>query len=134
VSVVLALLILLTEVEYGLPPGLLAAVVLHESSGRERLVTPERNGCSVGLGQVYIPGCPARLRRMLQGARYNLRVAATLLVRQRRLCGAGRRQGCCTPHWVQGYNCGSKGYAARVLARWRRLVPRATEATCRNAS
>lgn len=130
-SAALLLLIRIAEVSHGLPPGLLAAVVMHESNGHASLVTPERHGCSVGLGQVYLPGCLATLRRRLQDAPTNLAAAATLLGAARRRCAhPGAKPGhnrCCRPHWLQGYNCGSPGYAERVLKRWRRMVSRVQE-------
>ena len=53
-SVALALAILAAEQTHGLPPGLLAAVVLHESSGHWQVNRERRGGVSVGPAQVYL--------------------------------------------------------------------------------
>ena len=47
------------EVRWALPAGLLVAVVVHESSGRTRLVTPERGGRCSGAGASLRPGAAA---------------------------------------------------------------------------
>jgi len=111
------------EARWQLPAGILLAVILAEAGGRARLVTRERHGCSVGPAQVYVPGCHrARVQRLLVLA-VNLDRAGALLAGSRRLCGQHARWRACRTHWVGGYNGGSPGYAARVVAIWRRIAP-----------
>jgi len=111
------------EVRHDLPPLLLLAVVLHESGGRERLVTRERGGhCSAGVAQVLVPGCDrARLQRLLVLAT-NLDAGAAVLARSRRLCARHPRWAACRRSEFALYNAGSRAWWPHVERIWRRLM------------
>lgn len=116
------------EVRHALPPALLVAVILHESGGRQRLVSRERGGaCSVGPAQVLVPGCDrARLRRLLVLSA-GLDAAGAIAARGRLVCARHPRWRCCRAHWIGAYNAGSPRYAARVLRAWSWLLGRGGE-------
>lgn len=118
----LALETSLAEARYDLPAGLLLAVCLHETRGRSVVVRESRGRCSAGPCQVLAPDCDrARLQRLLVLS-VNVDLAARVLVRARETCRRHPGWRCCRDHWVGAYNGGSRGYARRVLAVWRRLM------------
>ncbi len=111
------------EVRWALPPALLVAVVLHESSGRQRLITRERGGhCSVGAGQVMVRGCHRERVQRLLVLSVNLDAAARVLDRSRRLCEAHRRWSACRRSRWALYNAGSATWWGGVARIWRRLL------------
>ena len=115
------------EVRWALPPALLVAVAWHESRLKAGLVRHERiGGCSVSVSQIYLPDCDRTRMQRLLVASVALQEGARLLARARRTCRAHPRwRGCHGGlEWVGWYNGRSRGYADRVLALWRRLLPR----------
>lgn len=103
----------------GLPPGLLAAGVWHESRGRN-LVRLHRHGCDVGPAQVYVRGCSTLTVAWMLSPRANLAEGARILATSARTCRADpRRLGCRWCIWGR-YNPRSPGWCAAVLDRWRR--------------
>ncbi len=111
------------ELRYQLPPLLLAAVVLAESGGRQRLVTPEHSGhCSAGAAQVLIRGCDhARLQRLLVLST-NLDRGAAILASSARTCSRHPNwEACRRSRWAR-YNTGSRTWWPRVAAIWRQLL------------
>lgn len=118
----LALETSLAEARYDLPSGLLLAVCVHESRGRN-LITRELGGhCSIGPAQVLVRGCErARLRRLLVLS-VNADAGAQVASWARETCRKHPGWACCRDHWIGCYNSRSPGYARRVLAVWRRLI------------
>jgi len=110
---------------YGLPPGLLQAVVWSESRWQPTAMGANRNGsCDVGLGQVNVPGCdPLRVAELVNPD-VNLRAAASILRASARACTQQPgRVGCSVCPWGR-YNPHSLGWCARVEARRSRTINR----------
>lgn len=117
--------ILSAEARYQLPPGLLAAVVMHESSGRKivvRGVGKGRAGCDVGEGQIHVPGCDRRRMRTLLTLSVNVNEAGRLLARSRSRCSRSVPPRFCRRSEWAGYNAGSPGWWGRVARVWRRFL------------
>jgi hypothetical protein len=106
------------ESRYGLPPRLLVAVVLIESSGRAIVSRRRRcGGVDVGVGQVHVhEPTRARVRRLLVLST-NLDRAGYLLARSRRLCG----DRCRCPEALYNWS-GRTRWCSRLYARWRWLL------------
>jgi len=121
---VLAPLILQEEERWQLPEGLLAAVVLAESGGRN-IVAHHSHGCDVGPGQVFVPGCQSRMRWIFRRPRVSLTVAASILDWSRSRCaGDPELKACRRSRWAL-YNGGSRFWWRRVERIWRRLLAHA---------
>ena len=106
------------ETRYGLPPYLLAAVVLCESGGRA-IVSRRRKcgGVDVGVGQIHVCDRSKRRIRQLLVLSTNLDRAGFLLARSRARCHRGRCR-CMEAH----YNWNSRTWCGRVHRAWRRLL------------
>ena len=107
---------------WGLPPGLLWAVVMEESRGHVWALGTNRNGsCDVGLAQINVPGCdPLRIIPLFEPSA-NLTRAARILRWSERSCRRRPwRRGCRHCRWGR-YNPGSPSWCGKVLDRWRRL-------------
>lgn len=109
---------------YGLPEGLLLAVVLAETGARDVVARGRgrgRVGCDVGVAQIHIPGCPpakvAQVRPLLQ----NLTRSAQILAWSRSRCSKSPGwSGCKYCLWGR-YNPGSRTWCKKVLRIWKRL-------------
>jgi len=111
------------EVRYGLPLGLLLAVCLIESGGRQRLVSPRRRcgGRDIGAGQVHHHQGRARLQQLLTLS-LGLDQAGRLLVQSRDRCRRHPRWAACKRGSYSLYNSASPGWSARMQRAWRRLL------------
>lgn len=112
-----------TEVRWGLDPGILMAVVSHESSGRQRLITQERGGCSAGAAQVYVPGCTRKQVMRLLDLRTNLDAGAKVLSRSRDKCKRNPKLKACRRCVWAFYNAGSGSWCRNVERKWKELLP-----------
>jgi hypothetical protein len=112
------------RVRYGLPEGLLLAVVLAETGGRDVMARGRgkgRVGCDVGVAQIHVPGCfpdkVAQVRPLLQ----NLIKSAEILSWSRSRCSKSPGwSGCKYCLWGR-YNPGSRTWCKKVLRIWERL-------------
>lgn len=112
------------ESRFRLPAGLLVAVVLAETGGRDVVARGRgkgRRGCDVGVAQIHVPGCHrsavAAVRPLLQ----NLKKAAKILNWSRTRCRKSPSwPGCRQCIWGR-YNPGSSTWCLKVLEIWGRL-------------
>jgi hypothetical protein len=108
----------------GLPPGLLGAVVLAESGGRDVVARGRgkgRRGCDVGPGQIHVPGCVPRLVKRFRDLKQNLARAARILSWSRRWCARRQTARCKRSPWHR-YNPGSRTWWPTVRRIWRRIM------------
>lgn len=106
-----------------LPTGLLLAVVLAETGGRNVVSQPRRcGGWDVGYAQVHTHKHTeiGRLRNLEQ----NIRTAAGLLVASRDKCSINQRWRVCRRSPWGLYNAGSSTWSTAVHSIWRRLMMR----------
>lgn len=111
---------------HGLPVGLLVAVVLAESGGRNIISRRRFNGGrDIGPAQVHVHAHdPQRLRRLL-ALSTNLDTGASILASSRSRCARHPGWAACRRSEWALYNANSKTWAPRVLRIWRRLLRRA---------
>ena len=108
------------EQEFKLPSGLLAAVVLAETKGLNR-IRRRGNACDCGYAQVRCRPCTAKCKKRLMSMRGNLRAAARKLAISRKVCGERpRAPGCKQCIWGR-YNAGSRRWCPTVMDFWKRL-------------
>jgi len=108
------------EKMYVLPDGLLGAVVLAESGGKNFIVHI-KGGCDAGVAQVHIHGCKRSAVKKLIGTRANLIAAGEILARSRKVCTEDhKRFGCKRSIWAR-YNAGSCRWWPRVNRIWRSM-------------
>jgi hypothetical protein len=115
-AAVLAPVILEAERAHALPPGLLAAVVLAESGGRNLTSRPRFDGKrDHGPAQIHASVAPQPWPvGLLEGAR--------LLARSRARCAAHPTWRACRRGAYALYNAGSLKWSRRVAAIWARLL------------
>ena len=111
------------ENRYGLPAGLLVAVVLVESGGRPGLISRRRyDGCrDYGAGQIHACNPSRRRLGVLLALSTNLDRAGQILAGSRERCRARPRWAACRRSEWALYNAGSSRWWSRVLRRWRTL-------------
>ena len=118
----LILLIYLTEIKYGLPPGLLMAIVLHEIGGQWQVSMERIGGCSVGPAQIYFPDCNQRHRtHQLED---NLAAGARILQRSHKLCIRYPKWKACKHSLWALYNARSPVWWHNVNRIWTKLMAR----------
>jgi hypothetical protein len=120
---ILAAHILRAEERYGLPTGLLAAVVLHESSGKW-IVSRRRHdgGRDHGYAQIHMGPAsrPVHNPRTMAG---NILEGARLLARSRKICTQHPGWRVCLRGEYATYNARSPRWWSRVEKIWMRLCP-----------
>jgi hypothetical protein len=111
------------EERYGLPAGLLVAVVMVESSGRN-IISARRKcgGRDYGYGQIHDHDPSKRRLALLLTLSTNLDRAGQLLARSRDRCRAHPRWAACRRSPFGLYNANSRTWAGRVHRAWRRLL------------
>ena len=107
------------ERRYGLPGGLLVAVVLVESGGRNIISQRRRcGGRDDGYGQIHAHKPSKRRLGVLLALSTNLDRAGYLLAKSRDRCARARKAcRCLEAH----YNWNSRTWCGRVYERWARL-------------
>ncbi len=103
----------------GVDPLLVESVIFHESRWRSSAFRKENNGsCSVGLGQINIPGCDPTKIALLKNPLTNIRRVVRHLSLCREVCPKARKPKKCVHHgWVGLYNPGDPTYVARIMRR-----------------
>lgn len=108
-----------------LPRGLLLAVVLVESGGRNVVARGRgkgKLGCDVGPAQIHVPRCvKSRVRWLLRPAR-NVLVGAQILARSRRKCSRYPWWYGCRGGLYGRYNPGSASWGPEVRRVWSNLL------------
>ena len=113
------------EVRYGLPFGILAAIVLAESGGLN-LVSRRRcnGGRDHGVAQINAVNPSRRRLALLLTLSTNLDRAGQLLASSRARCARHPRWAACRRWEFALYNAGSGTWPGRVRRIWRRLLER----------
>ena len=112
------------ETRYGIPAGLLAAIVLAEAGGKRNIISRRRyDGCrDYGIGQLHDCSPSRRRLRQLLTLTVNLDRAGYLAAKSRVRC-SGPRSGCVCLE--SHYNWGGRTrWCSRVYRIWRRLLER----------
>lgn len=120
----LAAEIVVVEAEFALPNGLLAAVILAESGGKNftvRGVGRGRRGCDSGPAQIHVPGCKRSKLKKIRGLAANIREGGRILAQSYRDCSRHPRwQGCRPSKWGR-YNPASSTWWANVEPIYRKI-------------
>src|SRR6266404_7552652 len=110
--------VLVTEARKNeLDPWLPYAIIRHESRWSANVLRQETDGsCSVGLGQINVPGCdPARMAPLRDPAE-NIRRTTKLLHLMKMLCPkVWRKKKCVQGGWIGLYNPGDSFYSKTIL-------------------
>lgn len=111
---------------HGLPVGLLVAVVLAESGGRNIISRRRRcGGRDAGYYQVHTHAAVHVLRfRRLLSLEVNTDRGASILASSKARCARHPRWAACKRSSFALYNTNSETWAPRVLRIWRRLLER----------
>ena len=114
------------EVRYGIPAGLLAAIVLAEAGGTRNIISRRRynGGRDYGAGQVHALNPSRRRLALLLTLSTNLDRAGQLLASSRSRCARHPRWAACRRGEFALYNAGSRTWAGRVRRIWTRLLER----------
>ena len=102
------------EVAHQLPAGILCSVALAETGGRWKVRREKGGSCSVGIFQIYLPGCPSAAVRILRGSSTSTHADAAAWLLRLRWRPKSRFP------WA-AYNPGSKRWRVRVGAIWGRI-------------
>lgn len=109
---------------YSLPEGLLLAVVLVETGGRNVLVRgigKSKAGCDVGPAQIHVPYCIPHQVAKMRITLPNLMKSAQILSWSRSRCSRYPRWTGCRCLWGR-YNPGSRSWCRKVLRVWEKLL------------
>lgn len=113
-----------SRVQFRLSEGLLLAVVLAETGGRDVVARGRgkgRLGCDVGVAQIHVPGCAKRDVDLVRPLLQNLAKGAQILSWSRSRCVKYPRwYGCKYCRWGR-YNPGSRTWCKKVLRIWKNI-------------